>query len=169
LYRCKYFDTNYNKLYLKYIDIGVLFMPYRISLTERGAAVSALTGLFNKGANPGPSTINIYSNATTQPATPETAIPGGSVLLSQIPFSGTAFLAQVNGTATASGLPLQAPVINSGVAEWFLFADGAASPNPLGNGTVSLTGSGGDMTFDNTTFVSGGIVSITNLSITVPM
>jgi hypothetical protein len=144
-------------------------MAYRISLTERDAAVNALTGLFNKGANPSNSTINIYSNASSQPATPETAVPGGSVLLAQIPFSSTAFAASNGGTGLANALPLQSSVVNSGVAGWFRFYTGAGTPAPLGDGTVTVNGGGGDMTFDNINFVSGGTVSISALSISVPM
>ena len=144
-------------------------MAYRISLTERNAGVNGLTALFNKGANPNNAKIRIYSNATSQPATPETAVPGGSVILSDIPFSSTAFSTATTGTGIATGLPLSSTVINSGTAGWFRFFDGAASPAALGDGTVTLTGSGGDMTFDNVTFVSGGVVNITNLTLTIPM
>ncbi len=144
-------------------------MAYRISLTERNAAVDGLTALFNKGANPSNSTINIYSTATSQPATPETAVPGGSVLLAQIPFSSTAFAASAGGTGIANALPIQSSVVNSGTAGWFRFFTGAGTPASLGDGTVTLNGGGGDMTFDNITFVSGGTVSISNLSISVPM
>ena len=144
-------------------------MPYRISLTERNAGVNGLTSLFNKGANPNNSKINIYSNATSQPATPETAVPGGSVLLASIPFSSTAFQTATTGTGVATGLPLSSTVLNSGTAAWFRFVDGQASPAALGDGSITINGGGGDMTFDNITFVSGGTVQMSDLSITVPM
>jgi hypothetical protein len=138
-------------------------MPFRISLTERNAGVNGLTGLFTSGSD-----INIYSNATSQPATPETAVPGGSVLLAQIPFSSTAFQTATTGTGIATGLPLSSTVLNSGTAAWFRFVNG--SDAALGDGTITTTAVGtGDMLFDNTTFVSGGVVNMTDLSITIPM
>lgn len=144
-------------------------MPYRIALVQRNSAVTAVTALFNKGANPSNTTIRIYSNATSQPASPEVAPAGGSVILSEIPFAATAFNAVVTGTGTAAGLPLQAPVLNSGTAGWFRFYTGASTPAALGDGTITVNGGGGNMTFDNINFVSGGTVSISGLSITIPM
>lgn len=144
-------------------------MSYRIALTERNGGVNGITALFNKGGNPSNSTINIYSSATSQPATPETAVPGGSVLLSQVPFSSTAFQTATTGTGIATGLPLTASVVNSGTAGWFRFFTGASTPLALGDGTITLTAASGDMTFNNVTFVSGGTVSISALSISIPM
>jgi hypothetical protein len=144
-------------------------MAYKIALTQRNAAVLAVTNLFDKGARPAVSTLRIYSNATSQPSSPESAVPGGSVLLAQVPLAVDAFADPVTGTGVANSLPLQTPVINSGTAAWFRFYTGEASPAALSDGTVTVTGGGGDMTFDNVTFVSGGTVSIAGLSITIPM
>lgn len=143
-------------------------MPYRISLTERNAAVNGLTGLFNKGGNPSNSTINIYGSSS-QPATPETAVPSSGVLLVKIPFSSSAFANSVGGTGIANALPLQATIINSGTAEWFRFFTGESTPSSLGDGSITISGSGGDMTFNSIDFISGGTVSISNLSISIPM
>jgi hypothetical protein len=139
-------------------------MAYRISLTERNAGVNGITGLFNSGSD-----ILIYSNATSPPAsTPETALPGGSVLLARVPFSSTPFITATTGTGVATGLPLQTTILNSGTAAWFKFVNG--SDVALGDGVITTVAVGtGDMLFDNTTFVSGGIVSITDLSISIPM
>jgi hypothetical protein len=137
-------------------------MPFRISLTERNAGVNGLTGLFTSGSK-----INIYGTSS-QPATPETAVPGPSVLLAQIPFSSTAFITATTGTGIATGLPLTSTVLNSGTAAWFRFINGSSAA--LGDGTITTTAVGtGDMLFDNTTFVSGGVVNMTDLSITIPM
>ena len=144
-------------------------MPYRIAVIERTAVIDGLTALFNKGANPNNAVIQIYSNATSQPATPETAIPGGSILLATIPFSSTAFAAAVTATGIANGLPISGSVIADGTPAWFRFLDGQASPRALGDGSITLKGSGGDMTFNNLAWVSGGSAVVTNLSITEPM
>lgn len=144
-------------------------MAYRISLTSRNAGVDGLTSLFNKGALPSNAKISIYGT-TTQPATPETAVPGGSVLLADVSFSSSAFLASVGGTGVASGLPMEGTVLNTGTAAWFRFYNGAASPAALGDGNITTVASGtGDMLFDNISFVSGGIVRMTALSISIPM
>jgi hypothetical protein len=144
-------------------------MPYRIALIERDAIVNAFTALFNKGANPSTSFINIYSNATSQPATPETAVPGGSVLLAQIPFSSAAFAASAGSTGVANALSLHAPVINTGTASWFRCFTGASTPAALADGSVTLAAASGDMIFDNVNFISGASVVLSNFAVWEPM
>lgn len=143
-------------------------MLFRIALTERNAAVNATTSLFNKSGNPNPTTLNIYSNATSPPSgSPEATLPSGSVLLSVVPMSSVAFATANGGTGLAYALPLQAFAINSGVAGWFRFLDGQSSPAVLCDGDISQTGGSGVMTFDNINFVSGGIVQIPDLTVSI--
>lgn len=144
-------------------------MAFRLSILDRNAGVNGLTSLFNKGSNPSTSSINIYSNATSESAAPESGVPGGSVVLVNIPFSGSAFLPASGGIATASGLPLQSYITNTGTAGWFSLIDGEASPVILGVGTVTVTGASGDLTFNSVGFISGGLASITNLTLSIPM
>src|SRR5688500_2408877 len=137
-------------------------MPYRISLTTRNAATNSIVNLFTSGSK-----IRIYGT-TTQPATPETAVPGGSVLLAEIAFAATPFPTATTGTTTDNSLPLTTTIAASGTAAWFRFINGASAA--LGDVTITTIAVGtGDMLFDNTNFVVGGTVNITDLSITVPM
>jgi hypothetical protein len=96
-------------------------MSYHIAVTERNASVNGMTALFNKGANPNPASINFYSNSTTQPATPETAVPGGAVILSTINFVSGAFTSAVGATGVANSLPLSGNVLVTGTPGWFRF------------------------------------------------
>jgi hypothetical protein len=145
-------------------------MAYRISFIERNAALNGAGAQFNQGGNPAVSSINIYSTATSQPATPETGVPGGSVLLVNVPFNATAFNSAVSGVMTANALPFSGTVTTTGTAGWFSFITGASGTPPmLSNGTVSVNGGSGDMTFDNINFVLNGVVVINGLSISQPM
>jgi len=144
-------------------------VAYRIAYTERNAALTGATALFNQGGNPTVSSINIYSTATSQPASPEAGVPGGSVLLVNIPFPATAFASPVSGVSTANSLPYSGTVLATGTANWFSFVTGASGTPMLSNGTVSLNGGSGDMTFDNINFVINGVVLINSLSISQPM
>jgi len=144
-------------------------VAYRISYLERNAALNGAAALFNQGGNPSVSSINIYSTATTQPASPEAGVPPGSVLLVNIPFNSTAFNSAVSGVITANALPYSGTVSTTGTASWFSFINGASSPAMLSNGTITVNGSGGDMTFNNINFVQNGVVVINNLSISQPM
>jgi hypothetical protein len=141
-------------------------MAYEISLASRNAAVNALTALYTTTSK-----IRVYSNATSKPATPETAVPGGSITLVDVNFAATAFPSASAGSATATGLPgtpLTATIATSGTAGWFRTFNGAGTA--LGQGTITTTAVGtGDMLFDSTSFVAGGIVNITDFTITVPM
>lgn len=143
-------------------------MSYRISLTARNTSVNAHTTLLNKGANPNNSTINFYSNATSRPASPDTAVPSGSVLLLQIEFSSTAFSSATSATGVANNLPLSGNIVGNGTAAWFRFFTGASTPASIGDGDVTSTGGGGDITFNDVIWASGNIGVLNNLSISQP-
>ena len=136
-------------------------MAYRASVLSRNASLVGLTSLFNVSP-----TLNIYSTATSQPATPEAGVPTSSVLLVSISMPSPTFGTPSAAVATANSVPYSGIVSASGAAGWFSFV---SSGNMVGNGTVTLNGASGDMTFDNTSFVVNGVVIVTGLSIAQPM
>jgi hypothetical protein len=132
-------------------------MSLNISIASRNAALDAQAPLANTGY------LRIYTG--TKPATPETAASG--TLLAELRMNATAFGAAVNGVITAGAITSDSSADNTGTAGWFriLKSDGTTA---LWDGDVTATGGGGDLTFGTVAFTSGGVVSITSLTITAP-
>jgi len=116
--------------------------------------------------------INIYTGA--QPATADTA--GSGTLLGTLTLSATSAGAAASGVITFNAITSDTSADASGTAGYARFyRTGDTAPGSAGNGTtdrrldasIALT-TGGDINFDNITFVSGGTIAITSLTITVP-
>lgn len=128
----------------------------------REATCNAAVDLIDAGAAEG--TLRIYTGSP--PASPEDAATG--TLLAELTFSDPAFgAASTSGTATANAITDDSSANTSGVAGWFRIAD--SDGNALWDGTISTVGGGGDIEFDDTDFVAGGIVGIDSLTLTYPM
>ena len=119
------------------------------------AEANALAALCNNGA------IKIYSG--TQPASPDTAL-SGNTLLATLTFGATAFGAAVAGVLTANA-------ISSGVAA----ATGTATfariyesdgATPLADITVGT--SGADLNLSTISIVAGATVSVSSCTWTIP-
>lgn len=70
------------------------------------------------------------------------------------------------GTMTLSGLPLSVSALATGTAGYFREYDSAGTCHM--QGTVTATGGGGDLTVDNTSFVSGQTITLTGYTLTAP-
>lgn len=71
------------------------------------------------------------------------------------------------GTKTLSGLTLSTTAAASGTMGYFrLYASGAATCHM--QGTVTATGAGGDLTYDNPIVVSGQAIQLTGFTLTAP-
>jgi hypothetical protein len=70
------------------------------------------------------------------------------------------------GTKALASLPLSVTGAAAGVAGYFRFYDAGAVCHM--QGTLTLTGGGGDMTLDNTNIQSGQTVKITGFTLTAP-
>lgn len=107
--------------------------------------------------------IEIYTGSRgaigTTPGTLLSRHPGGNM---STPSNGTMVI-PVSQTVTGGFNTALA----SGTPGYFVFKD--PEENIMFDGTCTINGSGGDMTFDNTTFVLGGEVKITSLSVTMPV
>lgn len=71
----------------------------------------------------------------------------------------------VAGSKVLNNLPLSGTALANGVAAHFRIYDSVAGICHY-QGTVTLTGSGGDMTLDNTNINASQIVSVTSFTIT---
>jgi hypothetical protein len=130
-------------------------MALRLSTAARNARNDAHRVLLNSG------TIQIRTGA--QPTNVADAAQG--TLLGTLTFSATAFGASAVGTATAAAITSDTSADNSGVAGHArLLTSGAAidSDCTCGQGT-------GDISFDNSTVVAGGIIAISAMTLTQPI
>ena len=130
-------------------------MALTVAATASQAMAAALATDIGSAA-----TIEIRTG--TKPATPETAATG--TLLATVAISGS-FTAS-GGTLTAAD-PASVTVAASGTAGYFRLKTSGGTAKL--DGTVTATGSGGDMQLSTTALVSGGTVDLGVPSFTVPV
>ncbi len=133
-------------------------MAYRIANNVRSAACDAIVDLIDVG---GAGTIQIRTGA--QPT--NVADAAGGTLLGTCTFSTTAFGAATTGVATAAAITSDTSADASGTAAHFRLLNGSAtihSDGTCGQGT-------GDLSFDNSVIVAGGVIAITAGTVTVPI
>lgn len=134
----------------------------KISTSLRNALANQITTKLDTGSTNSQARLLIRTGSP--PANPETAASGtllATVLLHTPPSFGSAS----TGVITADTIG-NVTVAASGTAGWFRIVD--KDNNAMIDGDITATGGGGDITFDNITFVSGGTVAISSLTITVP-
>lgn len=132
-------------------------MGLRLSPAARNAALDAITALLNAG---GAGTLEIRSGA--QPADPATAATG--TLLATLTLSATAFAAASSQSAALNAVT-SATAAATGTAGWFRLKTNGGTG--VVDGTVGT--SGAELNLSSTSIVSGGTVSITSGSITLPV
>lgn len=126
-----------------------------ISQAAWNAALNAACALLNSG------TMNIYSG--TQPATPDTAL-SGNTLLATLTFSATAFGNASAGVATANSITA-GTAGNTGTATFArCLSSGAAAVLDCSVGT-----SGADINLNDVAITSGGTVSVTSYTVSMPV
>jgi hypothetical protein len=131
----------------------------RLSTTARNALANALKTAIDAGSGAG--TIKIYDGS--QPATPQDAPTGSNHLLATLSFGDPSFGAASVGVITAAAIAQQNAVL-SGTAAWARIAD--SDGNAIMD--VDVGTSGATINLNTTSIVSGGPVSITSATITVP-
>ncbi len=136
-------------------------MTIRYSTATRNALGDAWTARFNAGSGAGK--IRIYSG--TQPASAGDAASGD--LLVTITLNDPAFGATSSGSASLDADPaLTGTVAASGTAGWWRGLD--SDDNTVCDGSITATGGGGDLTLSTVSLVSGGTVTLTGGTLTVP-
>lgn len=134
-------------------------MNTRTAVTARNSMLDALGPLLNNGY------IRIYDGS--QPATPETAI-SGQTLLAELRFNATAFAAASNGTMAANAITSDSSANATGTATWArcLKSDGTTA---IYDGDVGATGAGKNFELNSASIVSGAVVALTALNTAAPM
>jgi hypothetical protein len=135
-------------------------MAITISTAARNAAADAIVDLLDAGS--GPATIQIRSGS--KPATPATAATG--TLLGTLTASDPAFGNASNGVATAGAITGDSSADATGTAGYFRVLD--SNGLAIMDGTITVTGGGGDMTLDSVSIVAGGSINITSFTVTMP-
>jgi hypothetical protein len=133
-------------------------MPSNLKIAQNTASTeaNALVGSFTNGA-----LLEIYNGS--QPATPETAI-SGQTLLATVTLASPAFGSASNGVITANSIS-DVTITTSGTAAWFrLFkSDGVTV---IMDGSVGTSGC--DLNLNSTALSSGATLSTTSFTFTVP-
>jgi hypothetical protein len=132
-------------------------MAYRLSTAARNAACDGIVDGIDAGAGPG--TIAIRTGA--QPTNVGDADTG--TLLGTCTFSDPAFGAAASGVATASAITSDTSADASGTAGHFRIKD--STPAIHSDGTCGQ--GSGDLSFDNSVIVSGGVIAISSMTVTV--
>ena len=108
--------------------------------------------------------IEIYdSTGTGQPTTPDVAVTT-QVKLAKLALSATAFSAAASGTKTANAIT-SATVLAAGTATWFRVFK-ADDTTAVIDGSVGT--SGADMNLNDVALTTGGTVSVTSWTVSMP-
>ena len=132
-------------------------MAMQYSVAFRGAALDQIETVLGVSAK-----LRIYSGAV--PA--NTAAAATGTLLADITMASDWAAAASAGSKALSGVPLNTTAAAAGTAGYFRFVDSAGTTTTA-QGTVTATGGGGDLTFDNPTFTLGQALSITGFTFTM--
>lgn len=132
-------------------------MALSYTTTLRNNQLDEVRILIDAGSGAGK--IRIYDG--TPPATVGTAL-AGNTLLAELILTDPSAGAAAAGVLTFSAIADDVSANASGTASFFRALD--SDNNPVVQGTVGT--SGADINFDSVTFVLGGLVEITSLTIT---
>lgn len=136
-------------------------MAIRLPTAGRNAAADAAVDRADAGAGPG--TIDVRTGA--QPASANDA-PTGTLLLTYT-LTDPAFAGAVAGVKTLDADPdLTAEGVADGTAGWFRVED--SDGNTVFDGSVTVTGGGGDLQLNTVTVSVGLDVLITAGTMTMP-
>jgi hypothetical protein len=136
-------------------------MAIRYTTATRNALCDAWVDRFDAGSGAGK--IRIYTG--TQPASADDA-PSGT-LLAEITLNDPAFDAAASGAASIDSSPaISGSVSSTGTAGWWRGLD--SDNNTVCDGSITATGGGGDLTLATVSLTSGGTVTISSGTLTVP-
>ena len=133
-------------------------MALTISNDLAAAQIEALSTAADAGT--GPAKIIIYSGS--RPASPDTAI-GAQVALVTFPMGDPAFGAAgtvTGGQRITAAAVADATAAATGTAAWFRLLD--SDDTAISDGTVTVTGGGGDCELSAVAITSGGDVQLTS-------
>ncbi len=135
---------------------------FKIGTTCRNAACDGIVDALDGGTPP----ARIEHRTSTQPTNVGDASSG--TLLGTNIFSNPAFGAASTGVATASAITSDTSADASGTAGHFRVYTGAGGDTAaLFQGNSGTSGT--DCVFDNNVIVSGGVIAISSMTVTVPV
>lgn len=134
---------------------------HKISTAARNAACDAVVDLIDGGSGAG--YVRIY---TGSPPTNVSDSPSGT-LLGTLTCSDPAFGSSSNGIATAQSVTSDSSADATGTAGWYRVFD--SNGVAIMQGTAGNAASSSDMTLANAAIVSGGTISITSWTVTMPI
>ena len=130
-------------------------MAVQLSVAERNARLNTIPTTAGASA-----ILRIYTG--TQPATCATATSGTQLVTMTLP--ATYFAAAASGAMAFTGT-WTGTAAATGTAGYFRIWDNAVA-NCHAQGSVTVTGSGGDLTTASTTITSGDTVNVTGFTLT---
>jgi hypothetical protein len=130
----------------------------RITNAAASAMCDALVDRLDTG---GAGTIKIYTG--TIPTDADTAL-GAQTLLATLTFSATAFGSASNGVATAAAITSDSSADATGTAAWARVANGAGTTQF----DCTVGTSGDDINFNTVSFVTGAVIAISSMTVTMP-
>lgn len=134
-------------------------MAWSISTALRTTLADAIDDAVNTGS--GTAVIEIRTGSA-----PGIGNAATGTLLASISLSNPAFGNAASGVITLSGVPLSVTAAATGTAGYCRMKD--RNGTAVGEGSVTATGGGGDLTLASTSISSGATVRITSGTITVP-
>ncbi len=132
----------------------------RFVTTAKNNALDTLKTAIDAGSGAG--TIKVYNG--TQPTSANDAITT-QTLLATLTFSDPCGTTS-SGTLTMSAITQDSAADATGTATWARIADSSGST--VFDVEVTVTGAGGTLQFNTTSFVIGGPVLISSFTVTVP-
>jgi len=130
-------------------------MTIKIGVTTQNNQTDAFVDQYDGG------NLKIYTGS--QPATADTS-PSGTLLVT-VTLPTPAFGSSSSGTAAKSGT-WSASASGTGTAGWFRLQT-SGNTKPL-DGSVTVTGGGGNVTLDNVSITTLQVVTITAFNVTQP-
>lgn len=133
-------------------------MALQLSTTVRNAMLDAVETAVGTSA-----VLKIYDLTAGAPADCAAAITG--TILATLSLPSDWMSAASSGSKAKTGTWQDGSADNTGTADfWRLFASDGTTCH--GQGTVTGTGAGGDLTVDNTSFLAGNSITITTFTLT---
>ena len=136
----------------------------KLSIRGRTAACNSIVALVDVGTLNNNGYISIFT--APRPSSPESPI-GSATRLAIVPLAAPAFGTATDGQANANGLNTSGVVVDTtGTPSWFRVYD--KDNNSIWDGDVALTGSGGDMEFNDLNFIKDGKLVLTTFNAIMP-
>lgn len=132
---------------------------FRARATTRNTMLNVITTDMDAGA--GAATLKIYTG--TQPATPETGL-SGNTLLGTLTFSDPSAGAASGGVLTFSAITQDSAADATGTATWGRCAD--SNGNAIWDADAGTSGT--SIILNTASIVTGGPISITSATVTLP-